>query len=515
MTDDLEVARLAIDRFLASDATALPECNYLLPELRALQNPRGSPDSIPFTEAFAIIDPDGTVQDAARVLGRCNRLSSPDTPESFVEALRLFCEVEARIRFSLWPGGVNAPHHFSKLLNTKKVQSIFSRREILAVLAIFADPKGLNLRNITAHGFSVDTSLTLPLLRGISGLILPKLSGYAPPVFDFAREQALLNFHKFRLDFPSSLAIVCGSKFSRFDARRSELLSRAYCLFADEHIIESLMILFPLFEHSLRRSAVAVLGLPTERLCASSEEHFLSIQECLDALPCALKKMVTDLLFAPDGPRLRDRLMHGNVAEIPKDFAFALFVLFEKCAQYFENLETDFFWDMAFHPSRNLEFELSLIVSVKHLDFMVVYDSESYERLIECLATVRMAIGTAFKDKAITTLLNGPFPRFIAICVMYFAAQSVKTASVKHLLALAYAPSKFGSVNDADRFRATVVARVKAIGGYLPFIGKGADCSYEEIEGLCANLRLLDDAMGFVETQIDLKRIRLGACEPI
>jgi hypothetical protein len=501
--DDVAVARAAVAQFGSASAEMLPQCSYLLPELSALQLPAGSPDAIPFADAVAAIDPGGGVRDAARVLGRCRRAGGASTPASLIESLRLFCEIEARIRFSLWPGGAGAPHHFSKLLGAKRVQAVFARREILAIFAICADPQGLNLRNVTAHGFSVDTSLTLALLNGIAGL-LARLPAYAPPEFDFAREQELFNFHRFRLALPADLAGPGDARFARFDTLRAEALATAYSLFADGRTIDALLLLFPLFEHSLRRAAVAVMGLPPERLCASSEEHFLSILECCEALPPPLRAMVTDLLFAPDGPRLRDRLMHGNVRAVPRVFAFCLFALFEKCSSFFETGEPVGPWGFAFHPARNLEFELARTAPVKPLDLLAVYDSESYERLIECLAVVR-AVGARFKDPAIAALLDGPFQRFIAVCVLYFAGATVKTSAVKHLLALAYAPSKFAPVNDADRFRMTVASRVKAIAGVLPFVGKGVDCSYEWVEAQCANTALLDDAVIFAEAQIAAK----------
>jgi hypothetical protein len=499
MMDDLEVARLAVASFSTSDPSLLPASSYLLPELRQLQS---ASDFLPFAECLSRLDPDGTVHDAASVLGRCERLPSPNTPERLIASLRLLCEIEARIRFSLWPDGRGAPHHFSKLLNTQKVQALFSRTEILAILAIFADPKGLNLRNVTAHGFSIDTSLTLPLLTGISEVVLPKLDGYAPPTFDFVRELQLLEFHRFRLGLADRLARSDG-RFGRFDEFRRSAMRMAYSLFEESRFVESLFLLFPLFEHSLRRTAVALLNLPVDRLCASSEDHFLSIQESCEVLPNSLKSMVTDLLFAPDGPRLRDRLMHGNVTFVPREFALLLFVLFDKCTEFFEAGQTDFFWGLAFHPSRCLEFELSKALPVEHLDLLRVYNSEVYEKLTECLLVTQNAFDLKFKEPALIELLSGSFQKFICMIVLCLAAQGIQAAPVKHLLALAHAPGKFAPYNNADRFRKTVTERMRAIRSWLPFVSKGSDCAFEAVAELCMDDALLERTVAFVKERID------------
>jgi hypothetical protein len=216
--DDLEIARLAVESFSARDESLLPACSYLLPELRLLQT--CDSDFLTFEECISQINPSGSVHDAALILGHCQRIPSPTTPTSLIQTLRLLCDVESRIRFSLWPGGTGAPHHFSKLLNTQRVRSLFFRQEILAILAIFDDPKGLNLRNTTAHGFSIDCSLTSALLNGISNLVFPKLSGYSPPEFDFSRELSLFQFHKFRLTFSDLLHDAGATRFCRFDRFR-------------------------------------------------------------------------------------------------------------------------------------------------------------------------------------------------------------------------------------------------------------------------------------------------------
>ena len=136
------------------------------------------------------------------------------------------------------------------------------------------------------------------------------------------------------------------------------------------------------------------MDLPWDRLCASSNDHFLSVPEALDVLPLPIKNMGTDLLFAPDGPRIRDRIMHGFIQDIPKEFAFCIFALFEKCNIYFDNDDINSIgkWDFAFHPARCLEYELSLCcseLSGLYIDLLRTYNQQIFERLIECAIAIK------------------------------------------------------------------------------------------------------------------------------
>jgi hypothetical protein len=96
--DDVEVARLAIASFSTSDPSLLPTSSYLLPELRQLQS---SSDFLPFAKCTSGIDPDGSIHDTALVLGRCERLPGPNTPERLIASLRLLREIKVRIALSL------------------------------------------------------------------------------------------------------------------------------------------------------------------------------------------------------------------------------------------------------------------------------------------------------------------------------------------------------------------------------------------------------------------------------
>ena len=498
---DVDIARVAVEAFNERKCNAMiPMCGYLLPELKELQSVQGDET---FDVLFDKIDPNGTVRDTARILGRCKRLEGPNSTDLYLESLRLFSSFEARIRFSLWPKGVGAPHHFSKLLNTRKAKTALTEKEILAILAIFADPKGLNLRNIVLHGFEVGTSLSIPLLRGLSERILPKLPEYLPPEFSFERELKLLHFHKDRVCVAGERHIPFESRFPLLDEFRREIMVKSYELLGEEQWNDAALMLLPLWEQSLRRASIAVLGLGLDRLCASSEEHFVAVKESCEVLPVALQNMVTDLLFAPDGPRLRDHLMHANVHSIPPELVKCLFVLFEQCAEFFDHGENSFFWSLAFHPARCLEFELSFFVPVQGLDLYTMYDSQTYERLIESVKCLHSYEGIRFREGRDWAIMDGRFQRFICACVIVMAVQHVKNSVVQQFVALGYAPVKFGAKNDVERFQRTVRERVKVLQRVLPFCDVEKDYTYDMILDMFDDEQLLEQALEFAKCQIE------------
>lgn len=525
MQNEAEIAH-AKSAFINKECLILPNINYLLSELLNLQAYTNQDELQKFDEIFNRIKPEMTVHEVASLLGKCQRdelsYQSNNISHSFLESLHLFCDIEAKIRFSLWPSGLDAPHHFSKLLLTPKVQSIISKEEILCILAILADPKGLNLRNIATHGFSFDTRLSLPLLRRLSSKILPKLPEYLPPNFDFKQELSLLKFHSFRLnisepikknDFSISHFILFSNEnhnlFPLLDDARVRSLQLSYELYNEGHFVDSLLLLFPILEHSIRRAAVSLLDLPVDRLCASPDEHFLSIPEALEAFPEDFKNMTTDLLFIPSGPRVRDRIMHGAIREIPQEFAFCIFSIFEKFTQFFNNEnENDYKWNFAFHPSRCLEYEIwQACFSQKSeddeeankfkykIDLFKVYNTQSFERLIECVSSLKL-IKNSWKDKSIHELFESlAFNRFVCACVLFFTINNVKSGTLQHLNGLVHSTFKFEATNDVARFKKNCETRVKAIKSYLPFIPQNSKCTFSEIEEWINDDDLFNKAM--------------------
>ncbi|OHT02232.1 hypothetical protein TRFO_30693 [Tritrichomonas foetus] len=496
-----KIVSLALENFNLKKSDILLNADYLLEELSQVQ----SRESIfkDFDEAFLSIRPEMSVKDAAYILGKIERVKIEDVPHAFLESLKKFCEIEAKIRFSLWPEGINSPHHFSKLLLTPKVRNLFSQKKILCILAIFADPKGLNKKNIAAHGFSFDASLSLQKKNGISHLILPKLPKYRKKTFDFAYELSLLEFHRFRLNIPENMELEKFSPhfFLLLDENRIKSLEKAYELYYSEKYVDSLLLLLPILEHSIRRAAVSMLNLSHDHLCASSDEHFLSIPEALEAFPKSLRNMTTDLLFSKKKPRIRDKIMHGAIKTKKKEFAYCIFLLLEKCNKKKKDNEEIGNWNYAFHPKKKLEFELSKSYSLPSLEKKKIYNSQTFERLIES-AKALQKIKNIWKNSDIHEIFQKNFQRFIVTCILYFSIGNVKNGTLQHLSGLIYAVIKLESTNDVERLKKAFETRIKSMKSHLPFIKSEHQCSFNEIINIINLESLIDDAINEVNDKI-------------
>ena len=495
MSDKIEQdAEKAKNSFTEHKSELLPVYEYLVPKVYKIHETNEEYQN--FQEAFDHINTEMSIQEVAIELAKCKRENSLNASKSFLESLKIFIEIEAKIRFTIWPNGINAPHHFSKLLLLNDVKDVFSEKEIICILAVFADPKGLNLRNIATHGLSLNTSLSLPLLRGLSSFVLSKLSQYEeenpkkhfqPPFFDFKRELELLKFSSYYIDIPNKLLGYSEHRFQLLDEKRKQTLLLAYQYFNDEKYVDSLLLLFPILEHSLRRAAVCIMDLPWDRLCASSNDHFLSVPEALDVLPLPIKNMGTDLLFAPDGPRIRDRIMHGFIQDIPKEFAFCIFALFEKCNIYFDNDDINSIgkWDFAFHPARCLEYELSLCcseLSGLYIDLLRTYNQQIFERLIECAIAIK-SIQNKWKDDHMHSLFENNFQRFLCLCILYLTInKNVKNGTIQHISGMVQSILKMEAINDVRRFQIACEKRIKLIKKFFPFLPSNFSCSFIDLE---------------------------------
>ena len=290
------------------------------------------------------------------------------------------------------------------------------------------------------------------------------------------------------------------TRFPLLDEKRIEVLRNAYKLFNEDNFKDSLLLLFPLLEHSLRRAGCCIQKLPLDRLCASSEDHFLSIQEICEFLPPPLSNFLLDLLFAPNGPRIRDRLMHGAVTQFPKIFTFLLFVIFERCCQYFENALL-IPYSMAFHPVRCFEYEFFKCISPYFpnysripFEIMDIYDPSSCLSLKDCI-TIVSSLETPNHQKESNNnsnndnndkidsnendnevihdpddIFNGFYQQFICGSALLLMSKKPKESTVKHLSALAHNSIKFQKSGDKVRFQKLILDKCKILQKHLPFL---------------------------------------------
>ena len=422
----------------------------MLPELADLRDKDGN---LSFEEAFSLITIQMSIRDAAKILGKVKRIPIINISKEFLELMHIFRDLESTIIFSIWPKGIKAPHHFSKCLQKQELISLFGEKNVLALTAILGDPKGLNIRNIAAHGLTIDTGFSRPVIDGIKSIILPLLHVPEYPIIDFTKDVEILTFFKDYLDITDTIQgfeFAKSSLFPFIKGEREKLLYDSYDYFNQENYIDALLLLFPIFEQSLRVFAVEKLHLPEQRKYADPNEQFLSIPECYDAIPEDLSRMCNDIMFHPDGPRIRDRLMHEGIKNIPRKLAILVFDLFERlCA--FSNSQPFGKWYFAYHPSRILEYNLFLCSGIRGFDTFPFYSSKTFARFIDGVKKAIEGKKAVFKDKTATEYCSTLFPNLVAMLTLYLIKLDVNDKMFTHYFCIVGAPTKFANLHCAER----------------------------------------------------------------
>ena len=444
--------------------------DFMLPEL---SNLRASNGNLTFQEAYDMVTLNMSIRDAAKILGNVKKIIVDDFSREFLDLMHIFRDLETEIRFSIWPKGIKAPHHFSKCLLKQELISLFGEKNVLVLTAILGDPKGLNIRNIAAHGLVIDPSFSRPVVDGIRAIILPLLPKSVFPEINFSRDITLLHFHKDFLDLQSDVKgfdFAKSTPFPFIQGPREKLLFDAYKYFAENRFIDSLFLLFPIFEQSLRLFAVEKLHLPQQRKSADPNEQFLSIPECYDSLPQDLSRMINDIMFHPDGPRIRDRLMHEGIKEIPKELALLVFDMFERICSFSAG-QCFGKWYFAFHPSRILEYYLFLLSGIRGFDTYPFYSSKTFARFIDCVKKAIDGKKAEFKDQKTTEYCQTSFPILASTITLHLLLQEeVNDKMFTHYTCFVGAPTKYANLHCSERFWDNSIKEIGYMSKIIPFI---------------------------------------------
>ena len=445
--------------------------DFLLPELSNLRQKDGERS---FIDIYNEIGLDMTVRQVAEELGKIKSLPVNNVSHDFLDLLHLFVDTESKIRFSVWPGGYKAPHHFSKCLQTKELISLFGERTILVFTAILGDPKGLNIRNIAAHGLTIDSGFSRSLMNGIRSIVFPLLPEFKPPTLDFSIFEELLDFFSERLDLATDLKgvdFVKTTKFPFIKGERENVLIDAYKFFDEGNYVDALLLLFPIFEQSLRLHECITMHLPESRKCADPNEQFLAIKECYESIPKDIAQMCNDLLFHPDGPRIRDRIFHEGVKELPKTLALTIFDLFERCCKFSVGMKFGK-WEFAYHPARILEFKLYKCCGIRGFDSLPHYSSKTFARFIDNVDEAIAARGATFKHKESTEYCNGAFQRLIGVLTLYLIKCDPNEKMLHHYTCIAVAPRKYAALHCAERMWEALCKEAAFLRKHIPLINE-------------------------------------------
>ncbi|XP_041353424.1 endoplasmic reticulum membrane-associated RNA degradation protein-like isoform X2 [Gigantopelta aegis] len=232
--------------------------------------------------------------------------------------------------------GRQCPSMLKDLLVTQQLLDIFGPVVIQTLRVLIGLPISLNLRNLVWHGFPTPGEIP-PRFACFLLLLVPSLGEVLQQGAIEARNithRPAVSFHQtvqLQEQFPSFISSQreIDEVFFKSDFVQDDFIpiwKKALQLYEIGSFGFCLVLLMPQLEHALRRVFAAVNGCPERVLTAESSTLYTTFDEILDKFlpsgeenkmallvgePCM--DLLFDLLVYPDGPRVRDRLSHGEV----------------------------------------------------------------------------------------------------------------------------------------------------------------------------------------------------------
>ncbi|TRY72386.1 hypothetical protein TCAL_08444 [Tigriopus californicus] len=301
--------------------------------------------------------------------------------------LMLMCPILERslgnILFSRAPD-VAIPPLLRDLVSSRRLITVIGRSNAIVLDLFFGSPHSVNLRNIIWHGFAQDSDLPSVFVTNIyflcasiqirisdGGAIVPRPFIVLAPDIEFPQET------------PDESSDECPDL-------RNAIRSHHHLLITAELLIK--------MEFQLRRIFCAVNKCHQRTLTAENSRVYITFKEMfsstiddsgtenklLSFLGVDVLNLLMDLLILPKGPRIRDRLGHGELDLSQSEN-------FEKWAK-----------TVTFVKIRIAESETDKVVECQyrpqfHPIFIVI---RSIETLVPTICDLQSSMGTASKDFA-------------------------------------------------------------------------------------------------------------------
>jgi len=266
-------------------------------------------------------------------------LKQNDDGEHTLEVLLLLTPILERSLGNLLisvNGSIKVPALLRDLLKRSELFTLLGAPCMTFLRIIFGSPHSLNLRNIVWHGFgfpgeisNIFSSVTLLIFTSIGSILKQKSFKLVQrKMLSVSRIQQIDEQNK--VDLAESLnpeelfQLAKNSKL--FYAKNLTVLNKIYSHLKSGDFSLCSVLLLPLLEVTFRKLFVIENDCPDRMLTAEAEcmyttyneifeEHLENgklntIQNCLGE---DLMLLMYDLLTLPEGPRVRDKLSHGEV----------------------------------------------------------------------------------------------------------------------------------------------------------------------------------------------------------
>ncbi|XP_055957306.1 endoplasmic reticulum membrane-associated RNA degradation protein isoform X2 [Patella vulgata] len=300
-----------------------------------------------------------------QVLTQClSLIESDEDGDDLLSMLLLTSVIERSLGDVFLLMGEQCPSMLKDLLITKELHDILGPTIINVLKILIGSPKSLNIRNIAWHGFLSPGELPK---RFIYFLLL-----LVPSIGERLKEKNITPSsipHRDLVTFSTEQHIPLTGQPFEIEANLEKLLQKsvfiqkqmvpywkcAFSYYNKQKYGYCVVLLWPLIEHSLRCLFAEVNGCPHRVLTAESTVLYTTFDEMLckmvsvDQENHLIKKLgqpcmdlLMDLLVYPTGPRLRDRLSHGetNIDTFPRHWADMTVYLSMYCILYFKDSKT-------------------------------------------------------------------------------------------------------------------------------------------------------------------------------
>ncbi|XP_055709956.1 endoplasmic reticulum membrane-associated RNA degradation protein-like isoform X1 [Phlebotomus papatasi] len=278
--------------------------------------------------------------------------------------------------------GKSPPHLLRDILVTEELQGIFRRNSLFFLQIILGTPNGINLRNLVWHGFPIAQeipsyypciliSVILSFGKMLNRVkIIPRKLSYNP--IEMINKKINLDTSWCDLETEEILNFI----------RKSEFISSKHFIFWEEilqnystaNYASGIIVLLPQFELVLRKiygklnnvdirakigSYYVILDTFMDTVIPGTEESN-KIHQILNP---GILHLIHDLFVAPKGPRIRDKISHGELSLgeihdkslLNKLIALTLEVLSEFSERPFEKISGNLRgYKSQFHPNGSL-----------------------------------------------------------------------------------------------------------------------------------------------------------------
>ncbi|XP_064403083.1 endoplasmic reticulum membrane-associated RNA degradation protein-like isoform X1 [Halichondria panicea] len=228
-------------------------------------------------------------------------------------------------------GSTHCPLLLRDLLATEEMEQALGHTAVFILRCVIGPPTGLNLRNIVWHGFfsyseiPPQYSVFILVLAASLGPLLSSPLSFRPHLTLTQDTPLALVFQELG---PGDCVLLEGVVSHSFFVLPTMLpvWRSALEAFTGGRYAECLVLLLPSLEHGLRRVFAASNGCPHRALTAESTTLYTTFDEMLSPLlpsgeankliseiGANKMEMLLDVLVYSEGPRVRDRISHGEV----------------------------------------------------------------------------------------------------------------------------------------------------------------------------------------------------------